>query len=228
MITNIADKKFQTYIKHVLVNEGYRTSDQKDNAAKCAPGKVHTIYGVTYCVFKERAARLGILPVTYERFYNLTKNDAITFLFDEYKNNEWYALPDAGAFAMTEANWLSGAYTWNHAIDTLNKLGFKDVPAKKKNFGYTKAEKNKIISLAKQVPAGKFFDTYTKIMYDWFDRLGKTSYGSRFRNGWLRRQREFQAFKDLFLEGEKGGSDPFFFPIVLIASYFAYKMLKKR
>jgi len=232
MITSTTNEKFKKFADHVFVNEGHRDSNQKDSASKCIPGKVHTVYGVTYCVFKERAARLGITPVTYERFYNLTKADFIKFLWDEYRNNPWYNLSESGAFAMTEANWLSGKSTWRHAMDTLIKFKIPNIPkVRKYPYLYTKAEQEQIIEAAKKIPIDKFWDTYTQFYYDWFDRLGKTAYGVTFRNGWLRRVREFRAFRDFFLKGDKivgKESDPFFFPIVLIGSYFAYKMLKKR
>lgn len=207
------DNRFQVYADHVLKFEGKTTADPKDSASKCIPGKIHTNRGVTYCTFKDRALALGITPVTHDRFVKMTDADAKKFLYDRYISRGYNTLPTAAAIVMTEADWGSGAHAWTNAIDTLNKLKVKGVPAKKATPSYTINERNKILELIKKVPESDFFDEFTKIRYQWLERLGNTPYGRRFKAGWLRRQNSLIALRNDIISNLSGN---FFFRLLFI------------
>ena len=105
------------YVKHVLLWEGKTSKDPDDtSAAKCAPfkGAYHTNKGVTYCTFKSLAAKLGITPVTYEKFVKLTDYEVGLFIYEFYKKNQPERLPDSIALALVEARWLSGDWSVKH------------------------------------------------------------------------------------------------------------------
>lgn len=117
---------FKKFLVHVLYWEGDRSADPEDTAASCAPypGAVHTVKGVTYCTFNSYASEIGISPVTYDRFLQLTDRDAAKFLYLFYESVEGENFPDYLALAMTEAAWMSGPGTAaKHLQAALNYLG---------------------------------------------------------------------------------------------------------
>ena len=101
---------FRDYLSYLLKEEGGKSSNVRDSAAQCAPysGAVHTNKGVTFCTFKAFAARLGVLPVTYDRFLKLTDGDAAKFLYLYYEGAGGNQLPDWLGISMTEVAWGSG------------------------------------------------------------------------------------------------------------------------
>jgi len=114
------------YIKHVLNFEGGLSKDPQDSAAKCnTAGLYHTNKGITFCTFKANAIKLGILPVTYERFLQLTEEEAAKFLYKFYQIAKGEKLPNKLAIALTEAAWGSGnSRAYKHLRDAINKLGY--------------------------------------------------------------------------------------------------------
>lgn len=114
------------YTSHLLKEEGGKSASLNDTASKCAPspGKIHTNKGVTYCTFKTLANSLGVTPVTYETFLNLTDEDVAKFIYSFYTSVDGAKFEDSLALAMTEAGWMSGpTRSYQHLFDALKELG---------------------------------------------------------------------------------------------------------
>ena len=212
MIISPEIDKFKEFSKHVLKWEGKTSKDPKDRAAKCYPNGIHTNKGVTYCTFKEKAAALGITPVTHDRFLKLTDAEVRKFIYDYYTKDNFNSLPDAAGLALTEAKWLSGNYVWSNAIDTLKSLGVVGIPAKKSTPAYTIEEKNKILASIKKVPEATFFDKFFEVRTNFFRSIGKGSQ-SRFLQGWLNRVNDFKNLKNKLISPVSGN---FFFNLRFI------------
>lgn len=193
--------------------------DPKDRAVDCVRGltdvakrgrkglPIHTVRGVTWCTFKSLARQLGVTPVTHARFVNMTKDDVRKFIFYTYSQYPWARTADPVAIALTETAWGSGpGRVWPTVIDTLNTLGIPTMP-KKSTLSYSKAEQNRLIADIQKANPNTFFDAYWKVRRDWLDRLGQTSYGARFRRGWLNRQNDFSRLRAVLLQPVS----PFFF-----------------
>jgi lysozyme family protein len=119
-----ASNTWSKYTAHILRWEGKTSSDPRDTAANCYPGGVHTNKGITFCTFKTLAPKLGISPVTHDRFLKLTDQEVGLFIYEYYKSVKGPELPDSVAVAMTEAAWGSGASrAFTHLRDALRDLG---------------------------------------------------------------------------------------------------------
>ena len=73
---DINSAQFQQFVKHILSFEGGLSKDPRDTAVRYAPfpGAYHTNKGVTYAAFTALGPKLGITPISYERFLKLTKS----------------------------------------------------------------------------------------------------------------------------------------------------------
>jgi len=174
---------WENYMKHVLFYEGDRDKDPDDTASKCVqPGQVHTVHGVTFCVFKSDAARLGISPVTYERFLKINNAEATKFLYDSYKRVNGAKYPDTIALALTEAAWMSFyPRAATHLKDALAEFGI---------IANTEAERQEG---AKKLNERLLFDEYVKQRTAFLNKLinSKTGKWKKYKNGWLARQKKF-------------------------------------
>ena len=236
-INSSLNPKFQTYVKHVLKWEGSMDDDPRDHAKECVKGltnvakrgkkglPIHTVKGVTYCVFKKDAARLGITPVSHARFVTMTEADAAKFIFDTYKNKPWKNTKDAVGIALTETAWGSGdGRVWPTVIDTLTALNVSTLP-KKNTLNYTAAEKASLINDINKVGESNFVNKYHEIRTAWLDRLGQTAYGAPFRRGWLNRQNDFKKLIPRILTPQTGGL--FFLALVATVVIFRKKLFGK-
>ena len=187
---------FQRLIRHILKWEGRTSSDQRDTAAKCFPGGIHTNKGVTFCTFKELAARVGISPVTHKRFLALTDAEVNLFIYEFYKMVNGAALSPFLSIAATEAAWASGASRANAQLrETARSLGLP---------GRTTAEAIKNLST---VPDAKAFAAFQRIRETFYRNLGARPLYSWELRGWLNRLNDFnRKFRPVALF-------PFFFSI---------------
>lgn len=172
------------YTSHILREEGKTSANPTDKASKCVPtGQIHTNKGVTYCTFKERASTLGISPVSYERFLNLTDEDVAKFIYSFYNAVQGSNFPDSISLAMTEAGWMSGTdRAFTHLYDAL------------KNLGQTANSKTEAVQKAKILPEKVLFDEYIKLRRQYLQMLLKSpKYATN--TGWISR---LQRFYDKF------------------------------
>jgi hypothetical protein len=197
--------KFLTLVGHVKKWEGTLSKDPRDTAASCVqPGQVHTNRGVTFCAFKSLAAKLGITPVTYNRFISMGDKDAAKFLYEYYKavggpkiNNPELAL------AMTEANWGSGpTRAQKHLIDAL------------RNLGYTVKDTNQAFELANKAPIVKLYEEYQRLRRYYLEvTLGSSPKYAWAKQGWINRINDFNK---LF----QPAAGIFVGPLALLAFFF--------
>lgn len=202
------------FIKHVLNWEGGVSRNPNDTASSCVQaGQIHTNKGVTFCTFKDRADKVGISPVTYERFLNLTDEDSAKFLYSFYKNVNGDKFNNSLSLAMTEAGWMSGTdRAYKHLYDALSNLG---------QTAKTKAE---AIEKAKILPEKVLFDEYVKLRRAYLNFLATTPRYASFKNGWNNR---LKAFYDKFNPDAIGAKKKLtagllILPILLI-SYLIFK-----
>lgn len=177
---------FEKYRDFVLKWEGGNSSDPDDTAASCAPysGGVHTVRGVTYCTFKLLASKLGVLPVTYDRFLDLSPDDVDKFIYEYYKLIRGPELADHLALAMTEAAWGSGRdRAVKHLQAALNVLGNQLVVDG--DFG------PKTMSAVQRANRGRLYTEYWAQRYSYIDYLSKQPRYSKYRRGWLTRIADF-------------------------------------
>ena len=176
------DKLWLDYSKHILKWEGKTSADPNDPAAKCNPGKMHTNKGVTFCTFKTYAAALGVLPVTYDRFLNLSDADQAKFAYRFYKDVQGDKLPDKVALCMHNAKWGSGSRYQKELIQGL------------KNLGITAKDYADAINKVNQVDTNKLVDELVKIRENWFRYLASSNPGKfkRYLKGWLNRLNDFK------------------------------------
>jgi lysozyme family protein len=212
MINSPELDKFKEFSKHVLKWEGRTSKDPKDRAAKCYPNGIHTNKGVTYCTFKDRAASLGITPVTHDRFLKLTDEEVRKFIYEYYTKDNFNSLPDAVGLALTEAKWLSGNHVWSNAIDTLTKLKVTGIPPKRSNLAYSIEEKNKILASIKKQPEAAFFDEFFNVRTNFFKSIAKGGQ-ERFLRGWLNRVNDFKNLRNKLIGPVSGN---FFFNLRFI------------
>jgi lysozyme family protein len=182
----ITDELFQKYVKHVLSWEGKTSKDPRDAAASCAPasGGIHTNKGVTFCTFKKTAAALGILPVTYERFLNLSDTDIAAFVMHFAKSAHADELDTRVAVSITEAAWGSGPVrAVKHLQAALITLGYQvsidgDMgPATR--------------TAALSANAKELYSAYWDQRLKFIERLTAQSKFAMYRKGWLNRINSF-------------------------------------
>lgn len=220
------DQFWVDYIKFVLEKEGFRTDDTHDRAFSCIANlpysqtkNVHTVWGVTWCDFKARAAGLGI-PMEYSRFYNLTQAEAAMFLYDHYKDIQGPLFNhDGQAMILVETAWGHGVVgMWDLVIKYLqkkhNKHDWDNVPKawnkKKTSYYYnpTKAQQRDIIAYINKLPAKQTYLDFQKMYYDYLDWLSQPGkYNNKYRAGWLNREKRFQKLfpPELFEKKKTGG-----------------------
>lgn len=169
------------YVIHVKGAEGTLDKDSRDQASKCVqPGQYHTNRGVTFCDFKARAQSLGITPVTYERFLQLTAEEGAKFLYSYYKDVNGDQFPDSLGLAMTESGWLSGINrAWKNLYKTLE------------NLGQTATTKDEAIQKVKMFDEKTIFSEYMKVFKDYITFLGNSPKYSMYKVGWLNRLKRF-------------------------------------
>jgi lysozyme family protein len=180
------DPLFSRYIHHVLKWEGKTSKDPRDTAASCAPfkGAFHTNKGVTYCTFRKLAAGLGIVPVTYQRFLQLSTEDVTSFVYAFCKAAEASELDTRLGLSITEAAWLSGPYRAKvHLQEALNSLGQKvrtdgDIGPKT------------LAAIAKVAP-DTLYKEYWTARRRFLDRLTSYAKYAPFKNGWNARIADF-------------------------------------
>lgn len=174
---------WKKYTQHVLRWEGKTSSDPRDTAASCYPGGIHTNKGVTFCTFKQLAAKIGITPVTHARFLKMTDDEVGRFIFEYYKNIRGSELPNSVAVAMTEAAWGSGqGRAFKHLRDSLSDLGRPVI------------SNSQAIQAAAQVPEKRLFDAYFNQRLNYLaNTLGSQTKYAMFRRGWINRQNAFKA-----------------------------------
>lgn len=176
------DKKWDSFVKHILKWEGKLSKDPRDNAAKCvSAGQFHTNRGVTFCTFKTLAAGLGITPVTYDRFLKLTDQEAARFIYRYYTDVKGSQLPDSVALAMTEAAWGSGSTrAFKHLRDALTDLG-RPVTTNLQ-----------AISAASAVDTTRLFKAYQNRRKQYLQNtLGSQPQYAVFVRGWINRLNDF-------------------------------------
>jgi hypothetical protein len=203
------------FTQHILKYEGglsKRASDE--SASKCVQaGQFHTNKGVTFCTFKERADKLGISPVTYERFLNLTDEDVAKFIYAYYNGVNGSSYPDSIALAMTEASW-GGGPVFAQLYKALSNLG-QPVSTKK----------DSIIAVDK-LPERMVFDEFIKIRKQYLQTLMLSPKYSM-NVGWIPR---LQSFYDNFnpdvIGSKKKLTLVLLFPILLVISFLIFKKSK--
>lgn len=198
------DNKWSSFIAHILKWEGKQSKDPRDTAAKCvSAGQIHTNRGVTFCTFKTMAAGLGITPVTYQRFLQLTDQEAARFIYRFYTDVKGSALPDSIALAMTEAAWGSGSTrAYRHLRDALTDLG-RPVTTN-----------TQAISAANAVDTTRLFKAYQDRRKQYLQTtLGSQPKYAVFVRGWINRLNDFtQKFNPFALYWAL----PFLFFLILL------------
>ena len=158
------------------------TADQNDPAASCNPGKYHTNKGVTFCTFKGLGQKVGVTPITYERFLNLTKQDAGKFLLAYYQQMQGDKLSPKIGLSLCEASWGSGPGTAViHLQKALNLMG------KKVNVDGVLGPGT--IAAANSVSQSALYDNYWKIRISYLKSLG--SLWQTYGVGWMNRVNSF-------------------------------------
>jgi lysozyme family protein len=170
------------FTRHILRWEGKTSSDPRDTAAKCYPGGIHTNKGITFCTFKQLASKLGITPVTHDRFLQLTDQEVGLFIYEFYNSVRGPELPDSLALAATEAAWGSGpGRALQHLRDSVRDLG---LPATTTSVA---------IRSAANIPARQLFDAYQARRKAFIENLGAQPKYAMFLRGWLNRLRSFNT-----------------------------------
>ena len=170
------------FTRHILRWEGKTSSDPRDTAAKCYPGGIHTNKGITFCTFKQLASKLGITPVTHDRFLQLTDQEVGLFIYEFYNSVRGPELPDSLALAATEAAWGSGpGRALQHLRDSVRDLG---LPATTTSVA---------IRSAANIPARQLFDAYQARRKAFIESLGAQPKYAMFLRGWLNRLRSFNT-----------------------------------
>lgn len=182
MAISSASNTWGKYTQHILKWEGKTSSDPRDTAASCYPGGIHTNKGVTFCTFKQLAPKLGIKPITHDRFLKLTDQDVGQFIYEYYKNVRGPELPDSVALALTEAAWGSGpGRAFQHLRDSVKDLGKPAIST------------SQAIQSASQVDKKKLFDAYQARRKAYLQNLGKDPKYAVFLKGWLNRLTSFNS-----------------------------------
>jgi len=206
---DINSKIFQDYAKHILASEGKLSKNPKDTTAAkmVGAGQVHTNRGVTWYVYRDNAAKLGLNPA-YESFVQMGDAGAIKFVYLFYsqigKN-----LPALSSIALTESAWASG--TGRAKIILIDAL---------KSFGINAANFDAAVKAAATIEDKKLALEIVKQQQQFYKKLATGNpdkYGS-FIKGWTNRANNL--FK-IIQEGNTG--TPLLLIGFIIASYFWLK-----
>lgn len=191
-------EKWLDYVDHVLYFEGPLSKDQRDTAKSCVnPGQYHTNKGVTFCTFKSLAPSLGISPVTYEKFLNLSNYEAGKFIYKFYENVQGPKFPPSIALLLTEIGWLSGpSRAFSHLEQALKNLGVKAVSV------------SEMIKAVSKLDEKKVFDELKNERKKYIDFLTSSPKYAWAKKGWERRMNSFLSKFIPSIEGKKkmGGS----------------------
>lgn len=172
---------WETGVENPTPKQGL-TADPSDPASSCNPGLYHTNKGVTYCTFKSLAPKLGITPVSYDRFLNLTKQDAGKFLLAYYQQLQGDKLSPKIGLSLCEASWGSGpARAVIHLQEALNLMGKKVAVDGVLGPG--------TIAAANSVSQSQLYDNYWKLRTAYLKSLG--SLWAKYGVGWMNRVNSF-------------------------------------
>ena len=179
---SITSPLFQAYVKHNASAEGGKSSNPKDTASKYVqPGQVHSNRGVTWNTYKSLASKLGLNP-DYNSFLNLTKDDAVKFIYQYYLDNA-KDLPDQTGIAVTESAWASGGSRGTtNLINAVNSFD-KNVKTRKAAAMAAKTIDDKKLAIAVNSEQKKFYDflvkddpgKYSTFLKGWKDRADRLS-----------------------------------------------------
>jgi lysozyme family protein len=205
------------YTNHVLREEGKTSKDPNDKGpASCVkPGQIHTNKGVTFCTFRDRADKLGISPVTYERFLALTNEDVAKFIYSYYNQINGSSYPDSIALALTEINWMSGP-------DRPFKILFQALS----NLGQPVTTKKESIIAVDKLPEKVLFDEIIKERKKHLESLLKSpTYANN--TGWIPRLKRFyDSFNPDVIGSKKKLTAVLLFPILLVIFFLIFKKSK--
>jgi len=181
---DINSAQFQQFVKHILSFEGGLSKDPRDTAVRYAPfpGAYHTNKGVTYAAFTALGPKLGISPITYERFLKLTDQDVAKFIYQFYKSVNGDKLPGSVGLSVAEAAWGSGPVPaikqLQQALINLKKLppGSADGKFGAKTLAAVKATKEKDL-----------YEAFWKVRRAFIDSLTAQKTYAIYSKGWNRR-----------------------------------------
>lgn len=199
MILQNNSEKWLDYVEHVLYFEGGLSKDPRDTASKCVKaGQYHTNKGVTFCTFKELAPSLGISPVTYEKFINLSDYEVGKFIYKFYEKIQGSKFPQEIALLLTEIAWMSGsARAFQHLKDALKKLGVETDSVAQ------------MINAVSKMDEKKVFDALKLERKKYFDFLTSSPKYAPFKKGWDNRLTRFFSKFIPSIEGKKKSSNTF-------------------
>lgn len=185
---NISNPLFQKFIQHVLSFEGGLSKNPGDTAVQYAPfpGAYHTNKGVTYGTFLTLAKKLGITPVTYDKFIKLTNQEVGKFIYEFYKSVNGNLLPGAMGLSLTEVAWGSGPkraiINLQEALINLGKLAPGNAVGV---FG--PLTKKAILGINEQ----SLYKEFWRLRQIFIDNLTANSKYAQFKKGWNRRIQSF-------------------------------------
>jgi lysozyme family protein len=180
----INSAQFQQFVKHILSFEGGLSKDPRDTAVRYAPfaGAYHTNKGVTYAAFTALGPKLGITPISYERFLKLTDQDVAKFIYQFYKSVNGDKLPGSVGLSVAEAAWGSGPVP---AIKQLQQalINLKKLPAGSADgkFG------PKTLAAVKATKEKDLYDAFWKVRRAFIDSLTAQKSYAVYAKGWNRR-----------------------------------------
>ena len=192
---DINSAQFQQFVKHILSFEGGLSKDPKDTAVKYAPfvGAYHTNKGVTYATFKTLGPRLGISPITYEKFVKLTDQDVAKFIYEFYRQVHGLDLPGTVGLSVAEAAWGSGV---KRAITQLQQalVNLGAMPATNPKTKASNIDGNwgpTTLAAVKKVKEKPLYDAFWKVRQAFIDKLKVTPGYTQYAKGWTRRYTSF-------------------------------------
>jgi lysozyme family protein len=186
-------EKWLDYVEHVLYYEGGLSKDPRDTASKCVgAGQYHTNKGVTFCTFKELAPSLGITPVTYEKFINLSNYEVGKFIYKFYERVQGPKFPQNIALLLTEIAWGSGpARAFTHLSNAL------------KTFGIKESSLSDMINQSRKIDETKLFNAITNERKKYLDFLTTSPKYAQYKKGWNNRLNSFLSKFIPSIEGKK-------------------------
>ena len=181
---DINSAQFQQFVKHILSFEGGLSKDPRDTAVRYAPfpGAYHTNKGVTYAAFTALGPKLGISPISYDRFLKLTDQDVAKFIYQFYKSVNGDKLPGSVGLSVAEAAWGSGPVPaikqLQQALINLKKLPPASADGK---FG------PKTLAAVKATKEKDLYDAFWKVRRAFIDSLTAQKSYAVYAKGWNRR-----------------------------------------
>ncbi len=207
--------EFQKFVKHILFFEGGLSKNPNDTAVQYAPfpGAYHTNKGVTYGTFTTLAKKLGITPVTYEKFVKLTDEEVGRFIFDFYMAVNGNLLPSSVGLSVAEVAWGSGpSRAIKNLQDALINMGRLAPGNSTGTFG--PLTKKAVVGVNERI----LYDEFWRLRQIFINYLTAQSKYSMFSKGWNRR---IQAFLKNIQPSK------IVIPVVLIAGVVFYFLNKQ-